>query len=412
MANFDAAPSDRRETARDDDMRLLAHDAAAARYVMRWPVDVIMPIYTRGPHPITHRAFRLRYSPGSNTLSHLGGPLSREHLHILLDCFVVPYGQQRVHPQSNPEQFTSQNQLSDTDTLNNDPSYFAQFRAERNAQRNIMHLRTALEVPDPHDPTEFRGYYLDFPIRVNRRTCNSSSEPNRNRSSNARTINELTFILERLLDTDELLEWEARCLADIFEMLPEGTGPPIPHFPVGNFELEKCGICFNVQFNYRRPCCAFPACTSCLKRYYASKVEIGQVKIICCNRHCLKYVHRDEISALLDSPFKEQFNTLVLLANQDENTKTCPRCNHLTEFDKVRKLPRNPDHSNYPSSTESVPADIMARMWFEHDEVPAHFSADMRSALDTAYPGRWIGRGGSVNWPTRSPDLSCLDIFL
>ncbi|GFU70571.1 transposable element Tc1 transposase [Trichonephila clavipes] len=27
-------------------------------------------------------------------------------------------------------------------------------------------------------------------------------------------------------------------------------------------------------------------------------------------------------------------------------------------------------------------------MWFQHDGAPAHFSADVRSALDTAYPGR------------------------
>ncbi|GFW57617.1 uncharacterized protein TNCV_2925361 [Trichonephila clavipes] len=33
-------------------------------------------------------------------------------------------------------------------------------------------------------------------------------------------------------------------------------------------------------------------------------------------------------------------------------------------------------------------------MWFQHDGVPAHFGADTRNALDTAYPGRWIGRGG------------------
>ncbi|PRD18050.1 UNVERIFIED_CONTAM: hypothetical protein NCL1_62174 [Trichonephila clavipes] len=29
-----------------------------------------------------------------------------------------------------------------------------------------------------------------------------------------------------------------------------------------------------------------------------------------------------------------------------------------------------------------------------------------------AFPGRWIGRGGPVNWPARSPDLSYLDFFL
>ncbi|GFV48392.1 uncharacterized protein TNCV_3026621 [Trichonephila clavipes] len=42
----------------------------------------------------------------------------------------------------------------------------------------------------------------------------------------------------------------------------------------------------------------------------------------------------------------------------------------------------------------------------------AHFRADVGSALDRAYPGQWIGRGGPVNWPSRSNDLSCLDFFL
>ncbi|GFS78266.1 uncharacterized protein TNCV_3172211 [Trichonephila clavipes] len=40
-----------------------------------------------------------------------------------------------------------------------------------------------------------------------------------------------------------------------------------------------------------------------------------------------------------------------------------------------------------------------------------HISAQMY-ALDTAYLGRWIERGGPINWPARSPDLSCLDFFL
>ncbi|GFW48194.1 uncharacterized protein TNCV_2382781 [Trichonephila clavipes] len=51
-------------------------------------------------------------------------------------------------------------------------------------------------------------------------------------------------------------------------------------------------------------------------------------------------------------------------------------------------------------------------MWFQHDGAPAHFSADLRSALDTAYPGQCIGPGCLVNWPTRSSDLSCLDFIL
>ncbi|GFV46602.1 uncharacterized protein TNCV_4121 [Trichonephila clavipes] len=51
-------------------------------------------------------------------------------------------------------------------------------------------------------------------------------------------------------------------------------------------------------------------------------------------------------------------------------------------------------------------------MWFQYDGASAHFSADVRRALDTAYSGRWIGRGCPVSWSARSPDLSCLDFFL
>ena len=36
----------------------------------------------------------------------------------------------------------------------------------------------------------------------------------------------------------------------------------------------------------------------------------------------------------------------------------------------------------------------------------------MTNHLNTAYPGRWIGRGGPIPWPARSPDLNCLDYYL
>ncbi|GFS69162.1 uncharacterized protein TNCV_4010161 [Trichonephila clavipes] len=61
---------------------------------------------------------------------------------------------------------------------------------------------------------------------------------------------------------------------------------------------------------------------------------------------------------------------------------------------------------------QSIPANIKARMWFQHDGAPAYFSTDVRSALDTTYPRRRLGRGGPVNWTARSLDLSCLDFFL
>ena len=50
-------------------------------------------------------------------------------------------------------------------------------------------------------------------------------------------------------------------------------------------------------------------------------------------------------------------------------------------------------------------------MWFMHDGAPAHITVDVRHFLDATYPQRWIGRGGPVIWPARSPDLNPLDFF-
>jgi len=49
---------------------------------------------------------------------------------------------------------------------------------------------------------------------------------------------------------------------------------------------------------------------------------------------------------------------------------------------------------------------------YQHDGAPAHFSRAVRDYLDQTYPGRWIGKGGPVAWPPRSPDLTSLDFFL
>lgn len=51
-------------------------------------------------------------------------------------------------------------------------------------------------------------------------------------------------------------------------------------------------------------------------------------------------------------------------------------------------------------------------LWFQHDGCPAHYSVLVREYLNEVFPGRWIGRGGVVPWPARSPDLSPNDFFL
>lgn len=51
-------------------------------------------------------------------------------------------------------------------------------------------------------------------------------------------------------------------------------------------------------------------------------------------------------------------------------------------------------------------------MWLMQDGAPAHWARTVREWLDETFPGRWIGRGGAVAWPPRSPDLTPPDFFL
>ena len=61
---------------------------------------------------------------------------------------------------------------------------------------------------------------------------------------------------------------------------------------------------------------------------------------------------------------------------------------------------------------EDVPLQIRQNMWFMHDGAPAHFSLIVPDTLAGIYHDRWIGRGGPVPWPARSPDLNPLDFYL
>ena len=51
-------------------------------------------------------------------------------------------------------------------------------------------------------------------------------------------------------------------------------------------------------------------------------------------------------------------------------------------------------------------------MWFQQDGAPPHYSRAARETLIIEFPDRWIGRGGLVNWPARSPDLTPSHFYL
>lgn len=65
-----------------------------------------------------------------------------------------------------------------------------------------------------------------------------------------------------------------------------------------------------------------------------------------------------------------------------------------------------------PILLEDIPLMVRQRMWFQHDGAPAHYGIGVRNFLNHEYPQRWIGRGGPVNWPPRSPDITKPDFFL
>lgn len=65
-----------------------------------------------------------------------------------------------------------------------------------------------------------------------------------------------------------------------------------------------------------------------------------------------------------------------------------------------------------PGLLQSVPHTVRRNLWFQHDGAPPHYGRCVRSHLNASFGQRWIGRGGPVAWPPRSPDLSSLDFFL
>ncbi|KAJ4444490.1 hypothetical protein ANN_06282 [Periplaneta americana] len=70
-----------------------------------------------------------------------------------------------------------------------------------------------------------------------------------------------------------------------------------------------------------------------------------------------------------------------------------------------------PPGSSKAKLLENIPVNIRERIWFQHDGAPPHFDRRVRNHLNATFPDRWIGGGGPVPWPPRSPNLTPLDFF-
>ena len=65
-----------------------------------------------------------------------------------------------------------------------------------------------------------------------------------------------------------------------------------------------------------------------------------------------------------------------------------------------------------PGLLEDIPLMVRGQMYFQHDGAPPHYSRLAREYLHSSFPNRWLGRGGPVAWPPRSPDLTPLDYYI
>ena len=69
-----------------------------------------------------------------------------------------------------------------------------------------------------------------------------------------------------------------------------------------------------------------------------------------------------------------------------------------------------PEHAN--SLCVSSICNLRDDYIFHQDGAAAHYSLRVRTWLHNKRPENWIGRGGPVEWPARSPDLTPCDFFL
>lgn len=61
---------------------------------------------------------------------------------------------------------------------------------------------------------------------------------------------------------------------------------------------------------------------------------------------------------------------------------------------------------------DDIPLAYLQEIYFQQDGAPPHYHRAVREYLNSQFGERWIGRGGPIPWPARSPDLNKMDFFL
>ena len=58
-----------------------------------------------------------------------------------------------------------------------------------------------------------------------------------------------------------------------------------------------------------------------------------------------------------------------------------------------------------------VPISLRSSMWFQHDGAPCTLYQWRSLTPESNIWMQWIGRGGLIHWPARSPSISCVDFL-
>lgn len=61
---------------------------------------------------------------------------------------------------------------------------------------------------------------------------------------------------------------------------------------------------------------------------------------------------------------------------------------------------------------DDLPLSLTTDLYFQQDGAPPHYAVQVRQYLNDKFGNKWIGRGGPIQWPPRSPDLTPLDFYL
>jgi hypothetical protein len=123
------------------------------------------------------------------------------------------------------------------------------------------------------------------------------------------------------------------------------------------------------------------------------------------NSHSWAHEHSHEVA---ECHFQHRFSVNVWCGVLDSNL-TGPRV--------IEGRLTAPYYSNFLENKlqlhlEDVPLATRRRMWLQHDGAHPHFGRAITEFLNEDYEARWIGRGGPLAWPARSPNLNPLDFFL